>query len=139
MAFSFLNILKTKKAKVPTEPIPKIEYKGGTKFAENSASDVYLDFEELGGFPYIKTVIIGAFSTKIKRTGCTLSFIFENDLLTLNSDKTHIESTKIKNTNVYYTEIDFELNETEATKIKNTTLIEIQYTFKNNVVSFKPI
>lgn len=139
MGFSFSNILKSKKVKTPSEAIPKIEFKGGTKYAENDSNDVYLDFEELGGFPFIKTIIIGDLSTKIKRTGCTLTFIFENDSLTLNSDNTDIESNRIKNTPVYYTEIDFELNDNEAERIKNKSVTEIQYTFKNKTYSYKTI
>ena len=139
MAFSFSNLLKSKKEKLTTEVIPKIEYKGGTKFAQSSANDVYLDIEELGGFPFIKTIIIGAFSTKIKRVGCTLTFLFKNDSITLNSDNTDIESNKIKNTNVFYTEIDFECNDDEAAKIKNEKAVEIQYTFKGKKLSLNTI
>ncbi|WP_299526047.1 hypothetical protein [uncultured Lutibacter sp.] len=139
MAFSFSNILKPKKEKTPKEVLPKIEFKGGTIYAEDVTNNVYLDFEELGGFPFIKTIIIGDLSTKIKRTGCTLTFIFENDSLTLNSDNTDIESNKIKNTASYYTEIDFELNEEEAKKIKNEKVKEIQYNFKGKVHTYKKV
>ncbi len=139
MTFSFSNILKSKKEKTPSEVIPKIEYKGGTKYAEDETNNVYLDFEELGGFPFIKTIIIGELSTKIKRTGCTLTFIFKNESITLNSDNTDIESNKIKNTPSYYTEIDFELNEAEAERIKNGKVTEIQYNFKGKVYIFKTV
>ena len=44
MAFSFSNILKSKKVKTPSEKIPKIEFNGGTKYAEDSTNDIYLDF-----------------------------------------------------------------------------------------------
>jgi hypothetical protein len=77
MAFSFSNLFKPQKVQSVTEIISEIDFKGGTKYAENGSNTVYLDIEELGGFPFIKTIIIGDFSTKIKRTGCTLSFIFE--------------------------------------------------------------
>jgi len=139
MAFSFSNLLKSKKVTIPSAEISKIDFDGGTKYAEDTTNDVYLDFEELGGFPFIKTIIIGNLSTKIKRIGCTLTFIFENKSITLNSDNTDIDSNQIKNTSAYYTEIDFELNEEEANKIKNEKVTEIQYTFKGKVLSFKTI
>ena len=139
MAFSLSSIFKSRKeASTPVET-PKIEYKGGTKFATNDTNEVYLDLEELGGYPYIKTVIIGDFSTKIKRAGCTLTFLFKKDQLTLDSDNTDIESNQIKKAGIYYTEIDFELNEEEAEKIKKNPITEIQYSFKNKVISFSPI
>jgi hypothetical protein len=139
MAFSLSNILKSKKKSVSTEPFPKIDFKGGTKYAENSTTDVYLDFEELGGFPFIKTIIIGDLSKKVKRIGCTLTFVFKNDTLTLNSDNNDIESNQIKKTPIFYTEIDFELNEDEATKIKKEKITEIQFTFKGETYSYKTI
>jgi len=139
MAFSLSNLLKSKKVKAPSEKIPKIEFNGGTKYAEDTNNDVYLDFEELGGFPFIKTIIIGDLSKKIKRTGCTLTFIFKKDTLTLNSDNTDIESNRIKNTASSYTEIDFELNDDEAKKIKTEKVTEINYTFKGKSYTYKVI
>lgn len=139
MAFSFLNLFKPKSTIGIPEIISEIDFKGGTKYGENSSNTVYLDVEELGGFPFIKTIIIGGFSTKIKRTGCTLTFIFENDSLVLSSDNTDVESNQIKNTIAYYTEIDFELTIEEAVKIKNERVSEIQYTFKDKKLVFTPI
>lgn len=135
----FFKKFATKKQPKNETVTPKIEYNGATKYAENTTNDAYLDFEELGGFPYLKTIIIGDFSTKIKRTGCKLSFIFENDSLTLNSDNTDIDSTQIKNTSAYFTEIDFELDDHEASKIKNEKVIELKYIFKSKTISFKPV
>jgi len=139
MAFSFANLFKPQKVQNIPDLISEIDFKGGTKFAKNSTNTVYLDIEELGGFPFIKTIIIGDFSTKIKRTGCTLTFIFENDSLILSSDNTDVESNQIKNTIAYYSEIDFELTEEEAVKIKSDKVVELQYTFKDKVLAFDPI
>lgn len=139
MAFSFSNPFKSQKVQNISAIISEIDFKGGTKYAENSSNTVYLDIEELGGFPFIKTVIIGDFSTKIKRTGCTLAFIFENDSLVLSSDNNDVESNQIKNTVAYYTEIDFELTEEESAKISREQVLEIQYTFKGKILAFNPI
>ena len=139
MAFSFLNPFKSQKTQDISTIISEIDFKGGTKYGKNSTNTVYLDLEELGGFPFIKTIIIGDFSTKIKRTGCTLTFIFENDSLMLSSDNTDVESNQIKNTIANYTEIDFELTEADAEKIKNEKVLEIQYTFKDKILSFNPL
>lgn len=139
MAFSFSNLFKPQKVQSVAEIISEIDFKGGTKYAENSNNAVYLDIEELGGFPFIKTTIIGDFSTKIKRTGCTLTYVFENDSLILSSDNTDVASNQIKNTPAYYTEIDFELTEEEAEKIRNERVLEIQYTFMDKMLAFNPI
>lgn len=139
MAFSFLNLFKPQKVQSVTEIISEIDFKGGTKYAENGSNIVYLDIEELGGFPFIKTIIIGDFSTKIKRTGCTLTFVFDEDSLVLSSDNTDVASNQIKNTPAFYTEIDFELTEEEAEIIRKEKVLEIQYTFKDKILAFNPI
>ena len=134
----FKNIFKQKE-KTTEKPITKVEFDGGTKYAENESCDVYLDFEELGDFPFVKTIIIGSFSTKIKRTGCSLIFTFENGSLTIHSDNTDIESNQIKNTKAYFTEIDFELDKHQEDKIKNETVLKIEYAFKKESLIFIPI
>ncbi|OGS74603.1 MAG: hypothetical protein A3F91_01315 [Flavobacteria bacterium RIFCSPLOWO2_12_FULL_35_11] len=139
MAFSFSNLFKSQKVPSSLALISEIDFKGGTKYGENSGNAVYLDIEELGGFPFIKTIIIGEFSTKIKRTGCTLTFVFDKDSLVLSSDNTYVASNQIKNTMAHYTEIDFELTEEETVKIKNERVLEIQYNFKDKILAFNPI
>ena len=134
----FKNIFKQKETSTE-KAITKVEFNGGTKYAENETCDVYLDFEELGGFPFVKTIIIGSFSTKIKRSGCSLTFNFENDALTIHSDNTDIESNQIKNTKAYFTEIDFEIDTQEADKIKNEKVLKIEYNFKKESLIFTPI
>ncbi len=139
MAFSFSKLFnKPKEVPSNEEVIKQIDFKGGTKYAKNETNIVYADIEELGGFPYLKTVIIGDTKVNIKRTGCTVAFNFKNESIELNSDNTTIESNKIKNTNVYYTEIDFELDETEAAKIKSSKVTTMEYGFKNKIIPFKP-
>lgn len=140
MAFSFSKIFKPKETTVlSSDQIDQFDFKGGTKFAKNETNIIYLDIEELGGFPYLKTIIIGDTKVKIKRTGCKVSFIFNNDEITLTSDNTHLESNQIKNTNSFLTEIDFELDENDAKKIKSKKVIEVKYDFNNAISIFKPI
>lgn len=139
MGFSFSNLLKSKKEPISNQVFPKIKFDGGTKYAENETCDVYLDFEELGGFPFIKTILIGDFPIKVKRVGCSLTFLFENETLTIHSDNTDIQSNAIKNSPFHISEIDFELDENQAAKIKNNPVLRIEYVFKNETYSFKTI
>lgn len=139
MAFSFSNLFKSKPIIDSSAIINQIDYKEGTKFAENESSKIYLDIEELGGFPYLKTVLFGTNEIKIKRTGCTITFVFKNGKLILASDNTNIESNQINKSGVFYTPIDFELDENEAKKIQSEKVIEVIYTFKKDTLSLKPI
>lgn len=131
-------MFKPKEVVDTTDIVNQIDYKEGTKFASNGANNVYIDVEELGGFPYLKTVIIGNISERIKRKGCTLTFVFNDGSIQLNSDNPDIESEQLKKTPIHFTQVDFELSEEEAAKIKNEKVIELKYTFKNTYV-FKPI
>ena len=136
MAFSFANIFKPKSVPNTADILNAIKYKGGTKLASNETNHMYMDIEELGGLPYLKTVIIGETSVKIKRTGCTITFNFKKDSITLNSDDTNIASNQIKKTQVFYTEIDFELDDADARRLKKDKIKKVLYTFKNQTVVF---
>lgn len=139
MPFSFANIFKPKPIPDTTEILNAVQLKGHNKYAANDTNHMYMDIEELGGFPYLKTIIIGETAVKIKRTGCTITFVFKNDSITLNSDDTTISSNQIKKTKVYYTEIDFELDHAEAQKIKKEKVKEIHYTLKKKIIKFSTI
>ncbi len=49
-----------------------------------------------------------------------------------------VESNQINKTGVFYTPIDFELDEKEAKKIQSEKVIEVVYTFKKDTLSLKP-
>ena len=123
----------------PAAYLKVIDFKGGTKFAENETNKVYVDIEELGGFNYLKTVIIGDLSVKIKRVGCTLDLNLKNEVISLDSDDTKVESNSIKKTPIFYTEIDFELEKDQAKRIKKGKVKSLTYTFKDQSFTFKTI
>lgn len=139
MAFSLSKIFNSKPTINSSEVLNQIDYKEGTKFAESESSKIYIDIEELGGFPYLKTVLFGINKINIKRTGCTITFVLKNEEITLTSDNTTVESNEINKTGVYYTPIDFELDDNEAKKIQLSKVIEVKYTFKKDTLSLKPI
>jgi len=139
MAFSLSKIFKQKPTIDPSLILNQIDYKEGTKYAENSTNKIYIDIEELGGFPYLKTVLFGVNNINIKRTGCTISFLFRNDSLTLTSDNTTIESVGLQKSGVYYTPVDFELSEEESKKLKSNKVLDVEYRFKKNTINLKPI
>ena len=131
-----------KKSAEPTskEPIPKLEYKGGTKYASNESVDAYIDFEELGGYPYVKTVLLGLFSVRTKKSGCTLTFTFENgEELVLNSDNSQLESDQINKSPIHFTPIDFEITEEELASLKKNKPTKVIFKFKRETVELDTI
>lgn len=137
--FNKLFNKKEKQVLNTSEIVKQIDYKEGTLFAQNHTNKVYMDIEELGGFPYLKTVVIGDTKANIKRKGCSVSFLVENEEILLNSDNTTIESNEINNSGVYFTPIDFELDEQQAKKIQSKKVSEVKFTFKQNIVALKTI
>jgi hypothetical protein len=138
MGFSLSKLFKPKTIIDASELLAQIDYKEGTIFGENSTNKIYIDIEELGGFPYLKTVVFGVKDIRIKKNGSTITFIFKNEEITLQSDNTQIESNQIHKSGVFYTPIDFELDENEAKKIKSNKIIEVKYTFNKHIISCKP-
>jgi hypothetical protein len=64
---------------------------GIKKFAVSDYGDLYLKIAELGGFIMLETIIVSDTNLKSKK-GTTLSFLKENQILTLESDEHIIES-----------------------------------------------
>lgn len=137
MAFSFLKKSRQKQIIDPAAYLKAIDFKGGTLFAENETNKVYVDIEELGGFYYLKTIIIGDLSVKIKRVGCSLDLQFKKETISLSSDNTTVDSNAIKKTPIFYTEVDFELEKEHADKMKKGKVKSLTYTFKNQILTFK--
>ncbi|SDX30628.1 hypothetical protein SAMN05444411_104168 [Lutibacter oricola] len=135
----FDKFFKPKPAPNAEEIIKEIDYKEGTLFAKNDTNKVYIDIEELGGFPYLKTVLIGDTKANIKKNGCTISFVLNNEEITLASDNTTVESNEINKSGVFYTPVDFELDESDAKKIVANNVTEVKYTLKNTVYAFKTV
>ncbi|MDV7187364.1 hypothetical protein R3X25_08740 [Lutibacter sp. TH_r2] len=137
--FNKLFNKKNKEVVNTSDIIKDIDYKEGTLFAQNDTNKIYIDIEELGGFPYLKTVLIGDTKVNIKRKGCSISFILNNEEILLDSDNTTVESNQINKSGVHYTPIDFELDEEQAKKIQSHKVTEVKYTFKNTILTFKTV
>ncbi|MFD1292528.1 hypothetical protein ACFQ5N_01660 [Lutibacter holmesii] len=139
MAFSLSKLFKPKPTVDASELLNQINYTEGTKFAECATHVLYADVEELGGFPYLKTTLFGIDEINIRRVGCSISYIFQNETLTFTSDNTTIESHQIQRSGIYFTPVDFELTDEEASKIKTNKLVEIEFKYKKNTIHLKPI
>lgn len=139
MAFSFSKFFKKEETTQELPPLPDIDFGNFRKIAQNEYNKLYIDFEELGGFPFLKTILLGGEFVKIKRDGCTVKFTFTDESLTLQSDHSSLESTKLKNSPFYFTEIDFEMNDEELHKIKNKKPLAITFEFQKKIVELNTI
>lgn len=137
MNFSFNKFFKKTDTKQILLPLPDIDLGNFKKIAQNEYNKLYIDFEELGGFPFLKTILLGTESIKIKRDGCTLTFIFADESITLQSDHSNLESINLKKSPFYYTEIDFEMNNEELQQIKDKKFHTVKVAFQKKIIELK--
>ncbi|RED38235.1 hypothetical protein DFQ10_11156 [Winogradskyella eximia] len=101
--------------------------------AENNV--LFAGLNELGGYFFFQTVIVGQLSVKSK-TGAKLSFIGDDFNLQLESDMPEFESesSPIKGRNV--TKIDFQIEESDVKRLEDASLRSIQIQVKKHDILF---
>ncbi len=99
---------------------------------------IYAGYNELGGYYYLQTYVIGRLNTKTK-TGATLLVEGEGYNLSLKSDMDEIESDPVDIFKGNATRIDFEIEKDTVEKIKRSTIKSITLNIKKNTFVFKPI
>lgn len=106
-----------------------------TPFGVTENSVLFAGLNELGGYFFFQTVIVGQFYVKSKN-GAQLIFIGENFKLQLESDMPEFESegSDIKGRNV--TKIDFQIEESDIKNLENATLKGIQLQVKKHDILF---
>lgn len=104
-------------------------------FGVSESNVLYAGLNELGGYFFFQTVVVGQLSVKSK-TGATLAFTGDDFKLNLNSDMPEFESenSDIKGRNV--TKIDFQIEESDVKHLENATLRSIQLKVKKHDILF---
>ncbi|MGV6844769.1 MAG: hypothetical protein ACWA42_01415 [Lutibacter sp.] len=137
------SIFKKKKSQQPIFKIsdyPDIKLDVIPKIASNEFNDLYMEIDELGGFPFIKMIILGNLYTKIKKEGATCQInLKNNEVINLNAEHNEIESEEIKNTPFFYTAVDFAISEDEVKTVQSENIISVQFNFKAENLSFNTI
>jgi hypothetical protein len=96
---------------------------------------LFAGLNELGGYFFFQTVIVGQLNVKSKN-GAQLFFMGDNFKLQLESDMPEFESegSDIKGRNV--TKIDFQIEECDIKSLENSTLKSMQLKVKKHDVLF---
>ena len=98
---------------------------------------IYAGYNELGGYYYLQTYVIGALKTKTK-TGANLLIEGDDYTLNLNADMDEFESEPTDVFTGYATKIDFEIEKDAVEKIKRSTIKQLVLTVKKNKIAFEP-
>jgi hypothetical protein len=104
-------------------------------FGVSENNVLFAGLNELGGYFFFQTVIVGQLHIKCK-TGAKLQFIGDNFELQLDADTLEFESehSDIKGRSV--TKIDFQIEESDIKQLETATLKSIQLKVKKHDISF---
>ncbi|WP_456438609.1 hypothetical protein [Psychroserpens sp.] len=104
-------------------------------FAISDSNVFYAGLNELGGYYFFQTVIVGTFHIKTVK-GAQLKVLGNDFELSLDSDMIELESDHSNVTNRSISKIDFQIEEADAAKIDRSTIKKLVLTCKNEDVTF---
>jgi hypothetical protein len=103
--------------------------------AVSETNVLYAGLNELGGYYFFQTVIVGTFHIKTLK-GAQLKVIGHDFELVLDSDMLELESDHSNVSNRSISKIDFQIEEADAAKIDRHTLKQFILTCKNEDIVF---
>ncbi len=104
-------------------------------FAISDSNVLYAGLNELGGYYFFQTVIVGSFHVKTVK-GAQLKVIGNDFELVLDSDMIELESDHSNVSNRSISKIDFQIDEEDASKIDRSSIKQLALTCKNENVVF---
>lgn len=104
-------------------------------FGVSDKNVLFAGLNELGGYYFFQTVIVGEFKVKTKNGGSIL-FKGDNLDLQLNADMSEFESDHSDVNGRYITKIDFEIEESDIEKLQESMLKSISLKVKNQTIVF---
>ncbi len=139
MAFSLSKLFSNKTSNTKSASNDTIEAiirdVENNPFGVAQSNVLYAGLNELGGYYFFQTVIVGQLNVKSK-TGASLLFKGDHFELKLNSDMPEFESesSDIKGRSI--TKIDFEIDEEDVKNLENAKLSSIQIKVKKQDILF---
>jgi len=112
-----------------------IKSSDNTPLALSNSSVMYVGYNELGGYYYLQTFIVGRLKVKTK-TGAKLEIIGNNYTLNLHSDMPELESDPANPLEGYVTKIDFQIEKADVDKIKRSNIKRLTLFIKKTEVLF---
>ncbi len=104
-------------------------------FAITKSNVLFIETKELGGFYYLKTIVVGAFKIKTIK-GATLKIIGNDFELNLKTDMDEFESEYSNVSNRHITRIDFQIEKEDASKIDKSLVKTLELKAKKHQMLF---
>jgi hypothetical protein len=137
MGFSFSKLFKNDKIEALSNDtieaiIADVDH---TPYGVSTTNVLFAGLNELGGYFFFQTVIVGSFQIKSKN-GAALIFKGDNFELTLNADSQEFESDHSDIKGRYITKIDFEIEESDIEALQNAQLNSVLLKVKSKDIEF---
>jgi hypothetical protein len=107
-------------------------------YAISDSNVLYAGTQELGGYHYLKTIIVGSFKIKTFK-GATLTVQKGNKEIVLKTDMDEFESNPMDSTKRYVTRIDFQLEKEDAKLLQSKAVKQLTLKAKKHQLDFSPI
>ena len=104
-------------------------------FAISDNNVLYAGLNELGGYYFFQTVIVGNFhiktlkGAKLKVIGNNFEFLLDSDMIELESDHSNVSNRSIS-------KIDFQIEEADALKMERSNLKQLILSCKKESITF---
>ncbi|SDH88281.1 hypothetical protein [Winogradskyella thalassocola] len=139
MAFSLSKLFGSKNSETTSQSGDTIEAiindVENRPFGVSEKNVLFAGLNELGGYFFFQTVIVGALNVKSK-TGAQLYFVGDNFKLKLDADMPEFESENSDTKGRNVTKIDFQIEESDVKNLENATLRSIQIKVKKHDILF---
>tara|TARA_R110002049_G_scaffold97112_4_gene236981 strand:- start:1510 stop:1968 length:459 start_codon:yes stop_codon:yes gene_type:complete len=133
MAFSLSKLFGSKASETKSQSGDTIEAiitdVENQPFGVSDKNVLFAGLNELGGYFFFQTVIVGQLNIKCKN-GAQLFFIGDDFKLQLEADMLEFESESSPVKGRYVTKIDFQIEESDVKALENATLKSIQVKVK---------
>jgi len=104
-------------------------------FAVSQQNVMYAATQELGGYYYLKTIIVGTFKIKTMK-GALLKFEAKDFNLDLKTDMDEFETDHSNISNRFITRIDFQIEKEDIPKLKDQNIQNIKLIAKKTKLDF---
>ena len=135
MGFSLSKLIEKNKNKSTDSVDAIIKDVENTPFGVSESNVLYAGLNELGGYYFFQTVIVGQLNIKTM-TGAKLILKGEDIALELKSDSLEFESdpSPVKSRSI--TKIDFQIEEVDIKTLQNSRITNIQFKAKKQDILF---
>lgn len=123
------NIRAMERLHVDTHTEEKIKNISGVKVAESKEGQFWVKFQELNGFLFMNSTILGHLNLKTSR-GIKITLLTNDYEIEIDSDEKEIESDFSNVSNTWITKMSFVLDDKERKIIENRKFEEIEYQLK---------